>query len=43
MEKSQWDQKKICFQRRRLKRLDDFVTISKKTYADVERCRKKVC
>ncbi|XP_077103147.1 uncharacterized protein LOC143754414 [Siphateles boraxobius] len=50
MEKSQWDLKKIRFQRRRLKRLDDFVTIYKKMhdallleYADVERCRKKVC
>ncbi|KAG1974126.1 hypothetical protein F2P79_001221 [Pimephales promelas] len=39
MEKSQWDLKKICFQRRRLKRLDDFVTISKKTH-DVCRCGK---
>lgn len=50
MEKSQWDLKKIRFQRRRLKRLDDFVSIYKKMhdallleYADVERCRKKVC
>ncbi|RXN14389.1 hypothetical protein ROHU_028668 [Labeo rohita] len=48
MEKSQWDLKKIRFQRKRLKRLDDFVQIYQKMhdallvqYADVERCRKK--
>ncbi|RXN38611.1 hypothetical protein ROHU_013910 [Labeo rohita] len=48
MEKSQWDLKQIRFQRKRLKRLDDFVQIYQKMhgallveYADVERCRKK--
>ncbi len=49
MEKSQWDLKKIRFQRKRLRRLDDFVQIYQKMhdalileYKDVERCSKKV-
>lgn len=50
MEKSQWDLKRIRFQRRRLTRLDDFVHIYQKMhdallleYGDKERSRKKVC
>lgn len=49
MEKSQWDLKKIRFQRRRLTRLDDFVQIYQRMhdaqlreYEDTERSRKKV-
>ena len=49
MEKSQWDLKRIRFQRRRLTRLDDFVQTYQKThdaliieYQDRERTRKKV-
>ncbi|XP_030578943.1 uncharacterized protein LOC115775615 [Archocentrus centrarchus] len=48
MEKSQWDLKKIRFQKRRLTRLDDFVRIYQKMhdallleYADTEKTRKK--
>lgn len=48
MEKSQWDLKKIRFQRRRVTRLDDFVQTYQKMHdalvlehADTERCRKK--
>uniref|UniRef100_A0A3Q0R841 Macro domain-containing protein n=1 Tax=Amphilophus citrinellus TaxID=61819 RepID=A0A3Q0R841_AMPCI len=49
MEKSQWDLKKIRFQRRRLTRLDDFVDVYQqmhdaviREYRDVEKSRKKV-
>ncbi|XP_039465452.1 uncharacterized protein LOC120438914 [Oreochromis aureus] len=48
MEKSQWDLKKICIQRRRLTRLDDFVEIYQKMhdallleYADMKKSRQK--
>ena len=49
MEKSQWDLKRIRFQRRRLTRLDDFVQTYQNMhdaliieYQDGERTRKKV-
>ncbi|XP_049324594.1 uncharacterized protein LOC125784832 isoform X1 [Astyanax mexicanus] len=49
MEKSQWDLKQIRFQRRRLTRLDDFVTTYQDThiallreFADVEKTRRRV-
>jgi len=49
MEKSQWDLKKIRFQRRRLTRMDDYVQIYQRMhdaqlreYEDTERSRKKV-
>ena len=49
MEKSQWDLKKICFQRRQLTRLDDFVHTYKITlkglpreYTDYVRRKRKV-